>query len=216
MPLKADTPAHEVLRSGREIILADRAEHDRRWPDGAEPARAKGVESSATLPRRVRGATVGAFGVARDLAAAPPLDDVNLLRAVAVRVGAAVERVVSDEREATAVGRARALLETANRLNLLTDESETADVVVEAITALTTATEAGVYLLTEDGKHLRRLDRSPAVDAQRRAKYEWMPADLSTPVARAIQKAAPVWLESAATRRGGNPQHDPSPTGPGT
>lgn len=171
---EAEASLRTVARSGRELDT---------------------VGSGAAFPLRVEGRVLGALSYSWEAGHQVDEEDLVFLRAVAARVAVAVERVVSNEREARAASRAEALLDVATKLNTATSLSQVSAALVEAVSALTVAVEAGVYALSDDEQGLERLDDSPAVDPERRVKYDLLPTDGATPVALAVREATTLWLQ---------------------
>ncbi|HVM02344.1 MAG TPA: SpoIIE family protein phosphatase, partial [Acidimicrobiales bacterium] len=98
--MRSGLPATDVVRTGRAMTFASRAERDRRWPQLAGiPSR---VEAVATLPLTVAGSTIGCLAIG--FAEERELDDEDLqfLSVVADHTAIAVDRarLFASEREA--------------------------------------------------------------------------------------------------------------------
>jgi PAS domain S-box-containing protein len=196
VPVNFDSPSGEVFTTGRELVLGSRAEHDARWPAGAESAAANRVEASVTLPLVVKEQPIGVLGVAWDVARMPGNEDLSYLRALAVRVAGSVGRVVALDREEQSTARESALLRVAAHLNILHDESAVATVIAQTVVDLTGAGEAGLHLVTPDGSGIARIDQGEALDPVRRQKYDVLAVDGSTPVGWSVASGEACWLDT--------------------
>lgn len=88
----------------------------------------------------------------------------------------------------------------ATRLNLADDAIQAADAVVEAITRLLPAIEAGVYLVTEESPgRLRRVGHAGATSEHDDPKaYADLELDAGMPVTEAVASGREMWLQAEA------------------
>jgi PAS domain S-box-containing protein len=196
VPVDFDSPASEVFTTGHELVLRSRAEHDARWPTGADSAAANRVEASVTLPLVVKEQAIGVLGVAWDAPRDPSAEELSYLRALAVRVAGVVGRIVALDREEQSTARESALLRVAARLNGLHDEKQVATVIAHTVVDLTGAGEAGLHLLEPDGRGIVRIDEGDAIDPVRRQKYDVLPVDDTTPVGWSVASGQACWLDT--------------------
>ncbi len=195
VPMSFDCPATAAFLSGEPVVALTKAENDAPWPNGPEAAAADPVTASVTLPLVIEQQPVGVLGVCWENEGEIPADALAYLQATAARVAGVVARVVALEREDQASARESALLRVASRLNSLDGESDVATAIAQAVVDLTGAGEAGLHLVTSDGRSLVRVDRAEAIDPHRREKYDQMPLDTSTPVGFCVTHRKPVWLD---------------------
>ena len=80
---RAEGPCQDCYLTGHKVLVADLAEHVRRWPRFAPAALQAGFESVHAVPRRLRSQTLGALGLFGSTTGALNERDLSLAQALA-------------------------------------------------------------------------------------------------------------------------------------
>jgi PAS domain S-box-containing protein len=104
LPIDAELPLTEVVRTGKPVVCSTRAERDARFPRLAEVLEPFG--STVAFPLSARGGVVGALAVHWVREEAPTPDDLEFVDALAQQTAQAVERAMLSSAEQEARARA--------------------------------------------------------------------------------------------------------------
>lgn len=199
IPLDADAPAADAVRSGEMIVLRSLQERDERYPSlrGGAGAGEAFVCAPLVVERRV----VGVLGLGFE--SAEVLDDEGLafLHASVAQCAAAMHRalvVQAQQRSLAATEESARRLAALQRLTAALADARDADqmarLIVAAVSELLAATTVNVAVLDERRAVMRSIG-STGLDAAVAEAFSEFPYDAAYPAADALLRREPIVLQ---------------------
>ncbi|MCZ2830835.1 SpoIIE family protein phosphatase [Modestobacter sp. VKM Ac-2986] len=206
VPVSGPLPVSVASRTGRPVLLPDRAASVAFAPEMAEVVEATGAVAFASLPLRTPDRDVGVLTVA--FHEPHPFDpaDVELLTAFAAQVSQALDRIQTREAELRSARQLAALAELALTLGRAESVHELARDLVDRGLAVLGARGGGVAVADPDDATRLRLVVTDGLGAQAQATYASLPLAGPLPASIAARTRRPVVLHDAAESRALTPE----------
>jgi signal transduction histidine kinase len=212
-PPKHDAPRGvlQVLRTGQPELYIDVS--DELLAEGTQSqehlrmARELGIRSVMIVPLTIRGDAIGAITFVSSESGHYGEEDLEMAQRLAQKASLAIENARLFRRERQARAAMERAAERMARLQALTGDLATAltseavaQVVIEHSTRAVSAASAAIWVLEPDGLHIRLL-RSWNYPPETMERFERIDVSGSAPVADAMRRRAPVFIESNADYR---------------
>ncbi|MDX2087606.1 MAG: GAF domain-containing protein [Kofleriaceae bacterium] len=204
VPLTAPIPLTDAVKRITPVFLGTAEDYSSGYPEFTRAFPYITLRAMACIPLELDGRAIGVLGLGFPLPWSFSAQDRGFLRAFALQLAHVLHRA----RQVDADEAARVLTDrAASRLALLygftealakaITPAEVAEAIVDKGLAATSARAGGLWLLTEDGAHVE-LVRSVGPTGPRAETFRRVPLDPARrmPILDAIQRGAPVWLES--------------------
>ena len=201
LPVDGSLPVSVAARTGRRVLLGDRAASLAFSPDMAGVLESTGSQAFASLPLLVGGQVVGVLTAGWEQPQAFPADEVEILDAFAAQCAQAIDRLRTREAERAAVRAVTALAEVSVALAEAHDVPTLTDLLLDGGLAALGAQGGAVGL--RDGDVLE-LAMTASLGEETRLRYSTLPigSPLPTAVAAATGRAVVLADRAACLRHG--------------